>query len=289
MPEKDSNSKESREKEKKEERKEKSPPPVAAAATPAAAPALKPQPRDVHARLREQLLYLGLTRVADTYKDLLAQAHKVGQSPLDFLDAVIADESAARFDRRVRRRIARARFPVTKTIESYDWTWPTKIDRQRIIGLFDLDFIDSKRNAVFVGGTGIGKTHIAIALAIAACQRGRSVVFRTAMELVNELAAAQTDSTFLRKLRFFTQPELLVIDELGYLPIDKLGADLLFQVVSQRYERGSIVLTTNRIPKDWDKVFNDATVASAVLDRLAHHSEMLVLEGKSFRTERDRS
>jgi DNA replication protein DnaC len=103
------------------------------------------------------------------------------------------------------------------------------------------------------------------------------------MELINELAAAQTDATFLRKLRFFAQPELLVIDELGYLPIDKHGADLFFQVVSQRYERGSIVLTTNRVPKAWDKVFNDATVASAVLDRLAHHSDVIVIEGKTRR------
>jgi DNA replication protein DnaC len=255
-----------------------------AQASPARPPATS---RDTHARLKEQLLYLGLTRIAEAYREHLAQAQKTSQSHLDFLDAVIADESAARFDRRVRRRISRARFPVMKTIESYDWSWPSKIDRQRISGLFDLDFIDQKRNALFIGGTGVGKTHLAIALGVAACQKGKSVVFRTAMELVNELAAAQTDATFLRKLRFFTQPEVLLIDELGYIPVDKHGADLLFQVVSQRYERGSIVLTTNRVPKDWAKVFNDATVASAVLDRLAHHSEIVVIEGKSYRTQRE--
>lgn len=246
-----------------------------------------PSARDVHARLEEQLGYLGLTRVLETYRDHLAQAAKSNLSHLDFLDAVIADEAGARFDRRVRRRISRARFPVAKTIESFDWTHPTKVDRQRILALFDLDFVEKKRNALIIGATGVGKTHLAIALGVAACQRGKSVLFRTAMEIVNELQAAQSDATFLKKLRFFSQPELLCIDELGYLPVDKQGADLLFQVVSQRYERGSIVLTTNRAPKEWAKVFNDATVASAVLDRLAHHSEVVVIEGKSYRTQRE--
>jgi len=242
--------------------------------------------RDIHTRLLENLEYLSLTRLTETYKDHVTQAAKANQSHVDFLDAVLADEAAARFDRRVSRRIARARFPVEKTIESFDWTHPSKVDRQRALALFDLDFLEQKRNALFIGTTGLGKTHLAIALGIAACKKGHNVLFRTAMEIVNELQAAQTDATFLKKLRFFSQPALLVIDELGYLPIDKQGADLLFQVVSQRYERGSIVLTTNRVPKEWAKVFNDATVASAVLDRLAHHSEIVVLEGKSYRTER---
>ncbi len=242
--------------------------------------------RDAHARLLENLEYLTLTRLAKTYRDHLANAAKGNQSHLDFLDAVLADEAAARFDRRVDRRIARARFPVEKTLEGFDWTHPSKVDRQRALALFDLDFIEKKRNVLLVGGTGLGKTHLAIALGIAACKKGYNVLFRTAMEIVNELQAAQTDATFLKKLRSFSQPTALIVDELGYLPIDKHGADLIFQVVSQRYERGTIILTTNRVPKEWAKVFNDATVASAVLDRLAHHSEIVVLEGKSYRTER---
>ena len=253
---------------------------------PSAPPKSRGGSRDVHARLLENLEYLSLTRLSETYREHVANAAKANQSHLDFLDAVVADESAARFDRRVSRRIARARFPVTKAVEAFDWTHPSKVDRQRVLALFDLDFLVNKRNALFIGSTGLGKTHLAIALGIAAAKKGYNVVFRTAMEIVNELQAAQTDASFLKKLRVFTQPSLLVIDELGYLPIDKHGADLLFQVVSQRYERGSIVLTTNRAPKEWAKVFNDATVASAVLDRLAHHSEIVVLEGKSYRTER---
>jgi DNA replication protein DnaC len=120
-----------------------------------------------------------------------------------------------------------------------------------------------------------------------ACQKGYSVLFTTAMDMVNRLQAAHSDATLVKALRQYARPQILVLDELGYLPIDKQGADLIFQVVSQRYERGSIVLTTNRPPKEWDKVFNDATVASAVLDRLAHHSEIVVIDGKSFRTQRE--
>lgn len=244
----------------------------------------KPIPNgNVHARVEENLGYLGLARLRETYRDHLAQATKDSQSHLDFLDALLSDEAAGRFDRRVRRSVSRARFPVVKALETFHWNHPEKINKSQILCLFDLEFLERKRNVLFVGDTGMGKTHLAIALGVAACQKGNSVIFRTAFELVNELQAAQSDATLLKKLRALTRADLLIIDELGYLPVDKHGADMLFQVVSSRYERGSIVLTTNRAPKDWGAVFNDAMVATAILDRLSHHSDIVAIKGKSFR------
>ncbi len=170
-----------------------------------------------------------------------------------------------------------------KTLDSFDFKHPKKVKREQILSLFDLDFVSKKTNVIFLGQTGIGKTHLATALALAACQKGHRVLFSTAVNVVNHLQAAQSDGTFLRRLRLYLTPDLLVLDELGYLPIDRHGADLLFQVISGRYERGSVVLTTNRAFNEWASVLNDATVAAAVIDRLAHHSEVFVLEGRSHR------
>ena len=244
-------------------------------------------PKDPARRLAENLAFLGLTRLAETYREVLAQAAKENMSHLALLDAAIAEEAAARYERGVLRRIRRARFPVAKTLDAFQWEHPSKVDRNRVLSLFDFDFVEKRRNALFMGGTGLGKTHLATALGMAACQKGYSVLFTTAMEMVNQLQAAATDATLVKKLRQYARPQILILDELGYLPIDKQGADFIFQVVSQRYERGSIVLTTNRPPKEWAKVFNDATVASAVLDRLAHHSDIIVIDGRSYRTERN--
>ena len=176
-----------------------------------------------------------------------------------------------------------ARFPVLKTLDAFDFAHPKRINRAQILSLFDLEFIAKKTNVVFLGRTGLGKSHLASALAHAACQKGHRVLFTTAVNIVNQLQAAQADGTFMKRLRTYTAPDCLVIDELGFLPIDRLGADLLFQVISGRYERGSVILTSNRAFKEWASVFNDATVAAAVIDRLAHRSEVIVIEGRSYR------
>jgi len=184
----------------------------------------------------------------------------------------------------VARRIKAARFPVIKTLDSFRWDWPQKINRLQVQDLFRLDFIKDHANVIFLGLVGLGKTHLATALGHAACQKRLSVRFATAIDVVNTLHAAQQNGTLKRELRSFTSPVLLILDELGYLPIDQRGADLLFQVISARYERGSIVLTTNKAFKHWPTIFNnDSTIASAVLDRLLHHAHTVVIEGQSFR------
>jgi DNA replication protein DnaC len=189
-----------------------------------------------------------------------------------------------RQDRCVARRIAAARFPVLKTLDQFDWNWPKKINRAQVQHLFSLSFLKDHSSVVLVGGVGLGKTHLATALGHAACLQGHSVFFTTAVEAINTLAAAQVQHRLKAELKKFLAPQVLVCDELGYLPIDKTGADLLFQIISGRYEKGSTIITTNRIYKHWSQFFNnDSTITSAVLDRLLHHAETIILEGKSYR------
>jgi len=181
-------------------------------------------------------------------------------------------------------RIRDARFPVPKTLDEFQWSWPKKLNRLQVQNLFRLAFVDTHTNVVFLGNVGLGKTHLCIALGYTACLRGLSVLFTTAVDIINTLAAAQSTGALKREMNRYLKPRILIVDELGYLPIDKRGADLLFQIISQRYERGPIVITTNRAYKTWAEIFNnDSTLTSALLDRLLHHAETVVIEGKSFR------
>src|SRR5262249_22186008 len=173
---------------------------------------------------------------------------------------------------------------VLKTLEQFRWDWPKKINRLQVQHLFRLEFLVPKGNVLFLGTVGTGKTHLATALGYAACLEGHSVFFANTIDVVNHLNAAHKRSDLKNELKKYRRPEILILDEIGYLPIDQHGADLLFQVISQRYERGSIVLTTNKPFKQWASIFNnDSTIASAVLDRLLHHSETILIEGTSFR------
>ena len=231
-----------------------------------------------------QLNTLGLPFIREHYPTLTEQAATEHWPYLQFLESLIEGEAHARESRRIDRLVRGARFPLIKTLDTFDWNWPKKINRPQIQNLFRLAFVEQNANAIFLGGVGIGKSHLAIALAHTACLNGYSVLFTTAIDIINTLSAAQTTSTLKRELRKYLQPRLLLIDELGYLPIDKHGADLLFQVISQRYEQGAIVITSNRAFKHWSTIFNnDSTLTSALLDRLLHHADTAVIEGKSYR------
>jgi len=234
--------------------------------------------------LRRQLGYLNLMFMQEHVEQLAAQAAENQWSHAEFLGRLVEGECALRQDRARVRRIREARFPVLKTLDQFDFTWPSKINRPAIQNLFRLTFLREQANAILVGGVGLGKSHLAIALGYAACEAGFRVRFATAIDIVNALSAADKAGRLVQEMKKYTRPDLLVCDELGYLPIDKHGADLLFQIISQRYERGSIVLTTNKVFKQWSSIFNnDSTLASAILDRLLHHAETVVLEGKSYR------
>ena len=234
--------------------------------------------------LEQQMDYLKLHYMAENYDKTVQQALKEKWSHIDCISSLVAGEAAARWDRSTQRRVTMARFPVIKTIEQFKWSWPTNIDRLGIQNLFHLKFIANKENIIFIGSVGVGKSHLATALGYAACLKGHSVLFTTAIDVINAMSAAKTAGRLKTELKRYLRPEILILDELGYLPIDKHGANLLFQVISHRYERGSMVITSNRAYKHWMKIFdNDATLTSAILDRLLHHSETNLIEGPSYR------
>jgi DNA replication protein DnaC len=218
------------------------------------------------------------------FEPLAKEAAQAHWGHVEYLAALIEGEALDRQQRTIQRRIRLARFPVIKTLESFQWTWPRKINRLQVQNLFRLKFVEDKANVIVLGGVGLGKTHLATALGYAACLKGHSVLFATAVDVINTLAAAQNAGRLKQELNKYLKPTLIVLDEIGYLPIDKTGADLLFQIISKRYEQGSIVLTSNRVFKKWPEIFNnDSTLTSALLDRLLHHAETVLIEGKSYR------
>lgn len=235
-------------------------------------------------QLEQNLAYLNMSWMRENFRQYAAEAVKKELSPLEFLDNIIAEETNAKLARATERRIKQARFPVIKTADNFNWSYPERINRDLYRHLMTMQFLDNHSNVAFLGGPGVGKSHLATALAFQACSKGISVRFDTAINIINKLDAAQKNGSFTQVMKSFLNPALLLIDEIGYLPIDRRGSDLLFQVISSRYERGSIIFTSNRAFNDWAVIFNnDATITSAILDRILHRCEVIVIEGKSYR------
>jgi len=236
------------------------------------------------AQLVEQLTYLKLSGVLEQYEATADKAGKESWSHVMYLMQLVEQECALKQQRAIERRIKLARFAVVKTLEQFRWSWPKKINQLQVKELFRLQFMKQHANVIFLGGVGLGKTHLATALGYHACLNGKNVLFTNAIDAINALNIAKRAVRLKLALRKYLKPEILILDELGYLPIDKDGADLLFQIISGRYERGSTVITTNRAFKDWPEIFNnDSTLTSALLDRLLHHAHTIVIEGPSYR------
>jgi len=235
-------------------------------------------------QLQTYLTLLGLPFMTEHHPELANRAVRDGFSHIDYLAKLAEGELHLRHDRATLRRVKNARFPVIKTLDQFSWNWPESINRMAVQNLFRLQFHTDHANIIFLGPVGTGKTHLASALGYAACLAGKSVLFSTAVDAINTLAAAQATNRLKVELKKYLSPSLLILDELGYLPIDKHGADLLFQIISQRYERGSIIITSNRAFNQWPEIFNnDSMLTSAILDRLLHHAETMIIAGKSYR------
>jgi DNA replication protein DnaC len=239
---------------------------------------------NLQSRLDRDLAELKLPEIAKSYREVLDEAARKGSSMLEVLATLIGMEQAARQQRALQRRLREARLPKQKTVTEYDFQFPKRIPKAAILRLFDCDFIPRSGCAVLIGPTGTGKSHLLTALGYTAAERGYSVRHTRVVDMINHLTTAQMNGQLGQTLKSYVRPNLLLLDELGYLPIDKRGADLLFQVVAARYESGSIVLTTNRPFREWGALFDvDNTLATALIDRLMHHGEAIVIQGDSYR------
>ncbi len=232
--------------------------------------------------LASRLAHVGLHSLSETLEDFLARATKARWSPRLLLEELARAEESERARRSLERRLAGSRLGRFKPMADFDWNWPKKIDRDIIERALTLDFIPEGRNLILLGTNGLGKTMISKNIAHAAVLAGYSVLFRTASEILDDL---QSDSLELqrRKLKKYARPQVLCVDELGYLSYDHHAADLLYEIVNRRYEHRSIIVTSNRAFKEWNLVFPNATCIATLLDRLTHHADITVLEGQSYR------
>lgn len=242
----------------------------------------------IRARVEDALRRLRLGHVADKLDALLNEAARNQPTYLDLLDRVLNEELGAKQRKRVAMGIQIAHFPVVKHLDDFDFKAQPSIDAKLIRELATGHFISQAENLLLFGPPGVGKTHLAIGLGRAAVEAGHSVLFISATALITTLAKAESDGQLRDKLNFYAKPKLLVIDELGYLPFEKRSAHLFFQLVARRYERGSMLLTTNQLVSQWGAVFGDDVLAAAILDRLLHHSHAVIIQGESYRLRQKR-
>jgi DNA replication protein DnaC len=226
---------------------------------------------------------IGLPAVSQHWERLAAEATRKRQSHPEYLADLLHLETQQRRERRTARRIKDARFPVLKTLDSFRFEEQPTLDRDAVLELFQAGFVETRSNVVLVGGVGTGKSHLAIALGIACCQRECRVRYVTAAELTTALVEARAEGRLSRKIEHFARFDVVVLDELGYVPFDKQGGDLLFDFITRVYERRSLIVTTNLPFGRWGEVFHDATSAAAVIDRVVHHATVLKTDGESYR------
>jgi len=235
------------------------------------------------ASIQENLKALKLYKSHELIESSLEEASKNNLSYSDFLDELLKQEVAAKREKNIAMRNSLAKFPFIKTLESFDFDFQPSIDKKRIKELSTCRFIANGENVIFLAPPGVGKTHLAVALGIKAVSEGYRTYFTQAMPLIASLSKAYAENRIEKRIKFYCQPKLLITDEIGYIPIDRHGAHLFFQLISRCYERGALILTSNRSFSQWNENFGDPVIATAILDRMLHHSVTINIKGNSYR------
>ena len=234
-------------------------------------------------RLQEHLVRLRLFKSRERLEALVQEASTKELPYADFLDQLLTEEVASKTAKNVTMRTNLARFPFVKGLEAFDFGYQPSLDKKQIQQLASCHFVEHGENVVILGPPGVGKTHLAVGLGLKAIEHGYRVLFTTAANLIATLSRALNEGRLEEKLKVFTVPRVLIIDEIGYLPIDRTGANLFFQLISRRYERGPMILTSNQSFGAWGEVFGDRVIATAILDRVLHHAITLNIRGSSYR------
>jgi DNA replication protein DnaC len=237
--------------------------------------------------LREAIEYyckvLSLPLIKEIYLNEAEDAAKSKISYQQFLYNLLKQQANFRIDNSVRSKIKKAKFPFIKTIEEYDFSFQPEVDEKLIKELSELNFMEEAKNIIFVGPPGVGKTHLAVGLGIKAAKKRKRVLFFNAEELITELIRAEVSNRIAEYIESLSRIDLLIIDELGYLEVNKASSSLFFKLISRRYEKKSTIITTNKPFEEWGEIFGDEVVATAILDRLLHHSYPFLIKGKSYR------
>jgi len=238
---------------------------------------------ETRAHVEELLRTLKLRAVLAMYEETTEKAARNNLQYEEYLVALLEEEVKRREEASIKAKVSKAKFPFIKTMEEFDFSFQPGLSEKKVINLASLQFIDKKENIIFLGPPGVGKTHLSVGLGVKACMARYRVLFTSAQKLIEELVIASKDGSLMEKLLFYSRLNLLIVDELGYMPVTREQANLLFQLISIRYERGSTILTSNYVFDEWGRIFDDHVVASAIIDRLVHHAHIFPINGSSWR------
>lgn len=239
--------------------------------------------RELCRQIEGHMRALKLKGMIPVYKELIERAASGNLQYEEYLALLLEEEVKRKTESSVKTKISKSRLPYLKTLEEFDFSYQPGLKEKEVIRLSSLEFIEQKGNVIFLGPPGVGKTHLSVGLAVKACIARYRVLFTTAQKLIEDLILSQKDGSIVEKLMAYSRLHLLIVDELGYMPITREQANLLFQLISMRYEKGAIILTSNYNFDEWGKVFEDNIVASAIIDRLVHHASIFYIAGSSYR------